>query len=169
MTSVDGNQVFDKAGFGVCVVDLHAGLLYQNKRCKEICQCQGTASCPLAEGSKQCALAQITRNHPPGDLHVHRAQEINHQFYDVAHIHEEGRDYRLIFPLDAKVESLNDVIKDHGLTPRELEIVSMLVLGLTNERVSERLNIARNTLRVHLKSIYRKLPKAARQLLGKRE
>jgi len=43
------------------------------------------------------------------------------------------------------------------LTPRELEIVRMIVAGLRNREIGERLFIAEGTVKVHLHHIYEKL------------
>lgn len=42
-------------------------------------------------------------------------------------------------------------------TPREEEVVELLIAGFSNQRIAERLVIAESTVKVHLRSIYRKL------------
>jgi DNA-binding NarL/FixJ family response regulator len=43
------------------------------------------------------------------------------------------------------------------LTPRELDILSLLAQGLSNQAIAERLGISRNTVRNHVQSILAKL------------
>lgn len=43
------------------------------------------------------------------------------------------------------------------LTPREIEMVSMVARGLRNKEMSERLSISEGTVKIHLHHIYRKL------------
>jgi DNA-binding NarL/FixJ family response regulator len=43
------------------------------------------------------------------------------------------------------------------LTPRELEILSMMAVGSTNPEIAERLVISESTVKSHVKSILRKL------------
>ncbi|MBU2610007.1 MAG: response regulator transcription factor [Chloroflexi bacterium] len=43
------------------------------------------------------------------------------------------------------------------LTPREREVLRLLALGLTNDKISERLVISRRTVQNHVSTIYRKL------------
>jgi DNA-binding NarL/FixJ family response regulator len=43
------------------------------------------------------------------------------------------------------------------LTPRELEVLSRLVQGMTNKELAEALFISTNTVKRHLKAIYEKL------------
>lgn len=158
---------YDSASFGACVVDLHRGLLFQNKTCRELCsrsaggehQCLGSL-CPFAP------KRSFQQEH---DVHLVQGIEVGGHFFDVAHFREGTREYRFIFPLDAKINAASEQVKQHGLTNRELEIAALLVAGLSNERISDRLGVSRNTLRTHLKSIYRKLPADALNLLGERE
>src|SRR5687767_10179665 len=44
-----------------------------------------------------------------------------------------------------------------GLTPRELEIVRMIVAGCTNKEIAEQLSIGENTVKSHLTHIFNKL------------
>jgi DNA-binding CsgD family transcriptional regulator len=44
-----------------------------------------------------------------------------------------------------------------GLTPRELEVVSLLAVGMTNGQIADRLVITRSTAEVHVKRILSKL------------
>ena len=45
----------------------------------------------------------------------------------------------------------------HGLTPRESEIIVHLGQGRTARAISEKLVVSENTVKYHIKSIYRKL------------
>lgn len=47
-------------------------------------------------------------------------------------------------------------LRPYGLTERELEVARYLISGLELEEVSDRLGISRNTLKTHVRSIYRK-------------
>ena len=45
----------------------------------------------------------------------------------------------------------------NGLTPREIEILRLVALGLSDQAVAERLTISSRTVNAHLTSIYNKL------------
>lgn len=47
--------------------------------------------------------------------------------------------------------------KESGLTPRETEVLRLLVEGLTMDMISAKLNISSGTVDSHIKNIYRKL------------
>lgn len=46
---------------------------------------------------------------------------------------------------------------DTVLTPRERQIASAVGRGLTNKQIADELELAKNTVKFHLSSIYRKL------------
>ena len=45
----------------------------------------------------------------------------------------------------------------HSLTPRELEVLTLIARGLDNAAIARRLSISRHTLHRHVSSIYAKL------------
>lgn len=49
-----------------------------------------------------------------------------------------------------------------GLTPREVEIVRMVVVGLTNKEIGEKLAIGENTVKSHLTHIFNKVGASSR-------
>jgi DNA-binding NarL/FixJ family response regulator len=48
------------------------------------------------------------------------------------------------------------------LSPREVEVIEMAALGLTNQQVAARLNVTVHAVKFHLAAIYRKLGVANR-------
>lgn len=57
------------------------------------------------------------------------------------------------------------VVAGRQLTPREAEILALLLKGRNNPFISERLNISPNTLKFHLRNIYQKFAVGDRQEL----
>jgi len=45
----------------------------------------------------------------------------------------------------------------YALSEREIEVIELLVQGLTNQNISDRLHISVNTVKSHVKRIYKKL------------
>lgn len=43
------------------------------------------------------------------------------------------------------------------LTPREKEVIQLLSLGLSYEKIAVQMNLRHETIKMHLKNIYRKL------------
>jgi DNA-binding NarL/FixJ family response regulator len=58
---------------------------------------------------------------------------------------------------DAGFDQLQDSDVQALLTPRELEVLSVLIEGLTNKAIARRLNISLHTVKFHVESVFRKL------------
>ena len=70
-------------------------------------------------------------------------------------------------PLIKRIEANDRYL---GLTPAERAVCVLLVEGLTNDEMAERMNVAPQTIKFHLTNIYRKLGvnsrgKAVRELM----
>lgn len=57
-------------------------------------------------------------------------------------------------PLPDQEERLG---QDVGLSPREVEILALITQGLSNQDIVEKLHLTINTLKSHIRSIYRKI------------
>ena len=64
--------------------------------------------------------------------------------------------------LDAALDAAARMGSDAGLTPRELEVLSLAALGLTNGSIGRRLWVTPQTVKFHLSNCYRKLGVANR-------
>jgi DNA-binding CsgD family transcriptional regulator len=51
---------------------------------------------------------------------------------------------------------------DHGLTPREIEVLALLAEGLANKEIAQRLGFSAHTAKFHVDSILRKFTAANR-------
>lgn len=66
---------------------------------------------------------------------------------------------------------MSESIRSCDLSDREVEILKLIVLQYSNPEISQRINLSRNTVKFHLKSIFQKLgvttrQEAARLILG---
>jgi NarL family two-component system response regulator LiaR len=57
-----------------------------------------------------------------------------------------------------------DALPDPGLTQRELEVLALLVEGLNNPEIAERLSISRSTVKAHVSNILSKLGASSRSM-----
>jgi DNA-binding NarL/FixJ family response regulator len=55
-----------------------------------------------------------------------------------------------------KVEAGQDFASNYGLTPRETEVLSFIIQGLTNKEIGEKLFISFTTVRTHVSHIFEK-------------
>ena len=77
-----------------------------------------------------------------------------------------------IKPLDLENEyqllnhdKLYNFLKDHLFTSCEANVFVLAIKGFSNEGIAERLAVSKNTVRFHLKSIYRKTATRGRTAL----
>jgi LuxR family transcriptional regulator, maltose regulon positive regulatory protein len=71
---------------------------------------------------------------------------------DLGALADAERAARLLEPADE-----TDPARDAGITPRELDVLRLLVDGLTNRQIAERLVVSEHTVHRHVTSILRKL------------
>jgi ATP/maltotriose-dependent transcriptional regulator MalT len=71
-------------------------------------------------------------------------------------VQDADREWIFSYPLDCFDGDLDDALD--ALTPRERDIVALLFKGYPNKQVATTLTVATNTLKTHLKNIYRKIP-----------
>jgi DNA-binding NarL/FixJ family response regulator len=70
----------------------------------------------------------------------------------------QGGNYFSPDVLSALVHAERDAASDGtSLTPRELEILQLLAQGRTNREIGERLFLSADTIKTHLRNLYRKL------------
>jgi NarL family two-component system response regulator LiaR len=62
-------------------------------------------------------------------------------------------------PVPAPVDfTLNEVkLSELGLTPRELEILSLIAAGLSNKEIAEKIYVSENTVKTHSSRVFDKL------------
>jgi DNA-binding CsgD family transcriptional regulator len=70
---------------------------------------------------------------------------------------ESGPLFLLFLEGEERVARLEGILRDRGLTRREVEVVQVLARGARNAEIAEKLFISEHTVENHLRSIYRKL------------
>ena len=157
------SHILDNALFGVCVIDLNSGSVKHNEKCRSICKCGPDGS---TDQGHSCVIKNMAARYPAEGLFYRASLPVNDQVYDIVFIRDDLQTTCVLYPQAKKLASFEKIFRDAKLTQRELEITSMVILGMTNEKVCEKLKITKNTLRTHLKSVYRKLPPHSLEILG---
>lgn len=65
-------------------------------------------------------------------------------------------EYLLILFETARRDSAQEQLARYGLTPRELEVAALLIEGLSNREIVDRLSVTENTVESHIKRILTK-------------
>lgn len=55
------------------------------------------------------------------------------------------------------------LLEERGVTPREREVLNLMVRGLANQAIADALFIAKNTVRTHVSRLYEKLEVSSRR------
>ncbi len=144
---------------GVCIRDDKGDSQFRNETCLAHCGKKKTGKCRelcmrafAADGSIAPALVE-------GGVQVFR----NTQFadvegaFDVVMFYDGKFTTSLFYPLSRIYEMRMVQFKDKGLTARELEIVSLMIRGVTNSEITKKLSISKSTLRSHLNRVYKKV------------
>lgn len=84
----------------------------------------------------------------------------------ILHINNENKlKFNFVSLLINKIKSNNDNIEDkitEGMSEREIEVLRLLSLGMTNKEIGDKLFVALGTIKKHTNSIYNKLEVANR-------
>ncbi len=62
-----------------------------------------------------------------------------------------------LFSSSNVVDQMKTYLQDKGLSKRESEVVILVVQGLTNKQVADRLCVAEKTVKFHLTNVYKRM------------
>jgi DNA-binding CsgD family transcriptional regulator len=137
------------------VKDGDGRVLMQDEHCISICGNRVGTIC-----SDGCmALAAVDRNRQWRDWgsNVYANSDIHGTLCDVTIIRSPNNITTFLQPLEAHHQAALDSYAPAGLTPREEEVLALILLGQQNNDIAVRLDISLATLRTHLNRIYTKL------------
>jgi ATP/maltotriose-dependent transcriptional regulator MalT len=148
---------FETGPTTVCVKDSNYRVLYQNAASIELCGDQTTQQCQ--KHCMQCyRKVEDEQEREVGTQHFSN-QEIDGAYYDVVLVNDGEHLTTLMVPLSHRHRADLRHFLQYRLTRRELEVISHIIRGESNEVISKKLGISRGTLKCHLNNIYRKVPR----------
>ncbi|WP_374073355.1 helix-turn-helix transcriptional regulator [Bdellovibrio bacteriovorus] len=165
MTGSEENKQFFNLGakLGLCVKDLEKRVLYQNENSVKTCGLMMGQVCAktcmrLYHEIEECSAVSE-------GMKLFKATEIEGNKVDALIVNDGDRITTLLYPLDEdqdKFKKQEVFFKERGLTKSELRIMQMVMQGMTNAAIAEKLFISKATLKTHLNNIYKKLPSSMR-------
>lgn len=165
MSGSEENKQFLNLGtkLGLCVRDLDKRVLYQNENSVKTCGLMVGQVCAktcmrLYLQIEECAAVSE-------GMKLFKATEIEGHRVDALIVNDGDRITTLLYPLDEEQDKFKKqevFFKERGLTKSELRIMQMVMQGMTNAVIAEKLFISKATLKTHLNNIYKKLPSSMR-------
>ena len=144
-----------------CIKDIHGKVLYQNKVCIELCDVLVNDNKPC---DKNCMKRYIRDEECPEreeGTSYFPCQLVEGRYYDIVFINDGQTLTSILTPLEERHEVDVEYFTKHGdLTPKEIEIMSLIIKKNTNKDICSKLNLKINTLKKHINNIYQKLPPA---------
>jgi hypothetical protein len=146
----------------ICVKDFAGKVLFQNTQCLQLCGDM------VKEGKacdKNCMLLYMRDQECPErdeGTQYFPCQLIENQYYDVYFLNSGENLTSILYPLKNRLSvDMEYFTQFEKLTQKEKDIVSLVLRKAANKEICHQLNIKKDTLKSHLKSIYQKLPEEA--------
>ncbi|MEN0058941.1 MAG: helix-turn-helix transcriptional regulator, partial [Bdellovibrio sp.] len=98
-------------------------------------------------------------------MKLFKAVEVEGHRVDALIVNDGSQITTLLYPLDEDQEKFKKqevYFRERGLTKSELRIMQMVMQGMTNANIAQKLFISKATLKTHLNNIYKKLPSSMR-------
>ncbi|MGZ3769579.1 MAG: response regulator transcription factor [Bdellovibrio sp.] len=148
---------------GVCVKDLEKKVVFQNENSTQTCgsmvgEICSKACMKLYHQVEECAAVSE-------GMKLFKAVEVNGHKVDALIVNDGERITTMMYLLDQDQEKFKKqeaFFIERGLTKSELRIMQMVMQGMTNAAIAEKLFISKATLKTHLNNIYKKLPASMR-------
>lgn len=143
---------------GICIKTLDKKVTYQNEICIKICGVKISENC-----HKGCMENYDTKSPKiiNEGMNLIKCQNVDGSITDATVVNDGKNLITILYPLIDKINSIDQNLinlKKHGLTKAELDILSLVLKGMSNKEISQKLFIANSTLKTHLNNIYKKLP-----------
>lgn len=149
------NNSSEIEGVAVCKKDTTGKVLCQNSQCEKICGNRVGQVC-----KDKCMLAYTTKN-KRNSLGINHFENVKFDQgeFDVVMLNNGETLTTLLFDLKVKRESDKNFFSRFQLTPRELEIIEMVISHKSNSEIAALLFISQKTLKTHINHILKKIPK----------
>ncbi len=137
---------------GVCVRDPSAVIVFQNHACRAVC---GDA---LGKTCERACLKTSSNGASTGGPRLKPGQQLHGVRCDVAVFEGANDSVTLIVSREERLAEQRAYFEGRGLTPRETEIATLVLLGHTNQEIVATTGLTKATVRTHLNRVHQKLP-----------
>jgi hypothetical protein len=155
-------SLLEKSKLIYCFKNDAGKVLYQNKACIDLC---GNMIVDTSPCNKFC-MKKIIKNSEyrirnDGIRHF-PCQLNNEKYYDITIICDGSFLISILYPLEERhAADFKYFSGFEKLTPRETEILALIIRRFSNNDICAKLELKKNTLKKYLMNIYQKLPREA--------
>ncbi len=143
------------AKFGICIKRIDKTVLFQNP-CS-IAYCGNVVGTVCKTGCLEFYVESVHKHLNIG-TQFFTNQKMHGGMHDVLLINDGNFLTTVFYPHELDQSELLRSLTEFGLTERELEVLFLMIKGITNETIEKKLFIAKQTLKTHINNIYKKLP-----------
>ena len=138
----------------ICMKDESGRILVQNHSCEAFCGKKTGEIC-----KKNC-MSHFDQNleENPSAVRLRENERYEGRSFDLILSKSNKTIVSILLPTDTNLADQLERLKEAKLSPRELTIASLALQGLSNKGIAKELYISVETLRTHLRNIYRKTP-----------
>lgn len=151
-----GVEFFNAHEIGICIKDRSAKVLDQNKICSKVCGKWKGKVCKKGCMESTMSGGEI-REFYQGFQNRKRNQMKGHLLESTL-LFLEDRIITFFIPIKNKVMKQINVLQKYQLTKREIEILKLILMGLSNTEIAAKLFISKTTLKTHINNLNKKLP-----------
>ncbi len=142
-------------GVAVCKKDVVGSVLCQNAECQKIC---GNRQGQVCEDSCMLEYRKKNRRETIGSDHFPNVK-IDKNEYDILMLNDGEILTTILLDLTLKKSTDQIFFNQFDLTPREFQIVELVISKKSNREIAEQLYISEKTLKTHINHILKKVPK----------
>ncbi len=142
-------------GVAVCKKDVAGRVLSQNEECLKICGDRKEQVC-----EDRCMLEYKKENKREAiGSDYFQSVIIDRNEYDILMLNDGERLTTILFDLTRKKSADKEFFRQFDLTPREFQIVELILSKRSNHEIAEQLFISKKTLKTHINHILKKIPR----------
>lgn len=156
--SIDVSKALNSVNIGVCIKDTKKKVLFQNDVSKQLCEDKAGQVCNLNCTEMDKELKGICHTSMKNQLKF-KDKFVNAVF------HKDGNQVTTFMFPSNQIEVIFQKPEIQALSKREQEVVRMILMGLSNNEIAEKLFISRLTVKTHINNIYKKIPQEIKDLM----
>lgn len=156
--AIDVSKALNSVNIGVCIKDTKRKVLFQNDVSKQLCDDKAGQVCSLNCTEMDKELKGICHTSMKNQLKF-KDKFVNAVF------HKDGNQVTTFMFPSNQIEVIFQKPEIQALSKREQEVVRMILMGLSNNEIAEKLFISRLTVKTHINNIYKKIPQEIKDLM----